>query len=295
MTNLYSYLQKKGKKDVLMLGKAYAYKKLGFAKFVEKNWNVDNGDFVRAVVTSAILLIDRPVFSKEEELPEQIYNINKKFGADIYKNNKIIDSLVKYFNNGEKKLLHYKETPAIEVAYLNKIHAFQKILKLKEEEEKVHEDVKPILSQEIIAKLKSYNGKNVLLSLFKRKEITTPKIYKIHISGHKPNELKIRFAGNNIHLISALGGVASLSDIQTGEVIFDNKLKNRHFNNQIEKNTYLYGFKEAKRIAYDDIRSLSTEDDKAYRENEYKMQNRRKEEILRAKKILSKDDEIENQ
>ena len=78
MSELFNYLKKKNKKEVIKFGKAYAIDKAGFCKFAEKHWAENDGYYVRAVVAAAILLIDRPMASEsedEENLSAQIYKL----------------------------------------------------------------------------------------------------------------------------------------------------------------------------------------------------------------------------
>lgn len=284
MTNIYGYLKKKSKRDVILLGKAYAYDKGGFVKFAEKNWRNGNEDFVRAVVAAAALLIDRPKFISEDELPKQIYTLDKLFN-DRGEQTNLLSTLVAYFDNGQTQEECYEKRPEIVVAYNNKVKAYDKILRFREQKEQYGEkEVKPILGKETIELLKQYNRKPVLLSLYKRKAITPEHVYKIVLKGSHIEDLSVTFNGNTVRFISDMGGVASLRDVDSGDVIFKNDLRSTKFKSQLEKYAHIYGYAEALEIMQRAIHAYAGDDDEKFRDK--KVDNKTKRNQAQVKKAM---------
>ena len=291
MTNIYGYLKKKSKKEVVLLGKAYAYDKGGFVRFAEKNWRSGNEDFVRAVVAAAALLIDRPKLAREDELPKQIYALDQQFdGVDGQES--LLSTLVAYFDNGQTQEEYYEKRPEIAVAYKNKVKAYDKILSLREQKEQYKDkEVKPILGRETIELLKQYNRKPVLLSLYRRKTITPEHVYKIVLNGRNIEDLSVTFNGTTVRFISDMGGVASLRDVDTGDVIFKNDLRSRKFTSQLEKYTHIYGYAEAIEIMKRAIHVYAGDDDEKFRDKKVDDKTKRNQtQVKRAIEHLKKSD-----
>lgn len=267
MTDIYKYLQKKSKKEVINLGKAYAHDKAGFVKFAENNWNKDNGNYVRAVVSVASLLIDRPKLDKDTDLPEQIHALDYAFNTVDGKEGYLLQPIIKFFDNGTRKGPAGRQVSEIEDAYRQKLYAYDRIASLRKEIEVVDSQIKPILGEDTIARLKSYNGKPVLLACYRGKGVTPEKIFKIKITGSSLKHMAVQFKGSTVRLIGEVGGVASIKDPQTGEVIFKNDLRGMKFSSNLEKYTHYYGFQSAIKVMADDISSHLNKDDEEYRTN----------------------------
>ena len=281
MTDIYKYLQKRNKKDVVLFGKAYAYDKMGFVRFAEENWAKDDGNYVRAVASVASLLIDRPKLENEGDLPEQIYALTYAFGSSDGNDDLILRPLVKYFNNGKRE----GGRSEIEDEYYKKLEIYAKMANLRKQIESVDKKIKPILGEDVIARLKSYSGKDVILSLYKQKKIRTSEyMFKIYVRGNRPQDMAISFQGNTIHVVSDIGGVAYIKDPQSGEVIFENNVRGMKFSNQLEKYAHYYGLQKAIEILSDNIKEASQKQDDVYREKVKDPRTRKN--TSKAKKVI---------
>lgn len=268
MSDLFNYLKKKNKKEVIKFGKAYAIDKAGFCKFAEKHWAENDGYYVRAVVTAAALLIDRPMTSEsedEENLSAQIFLLDEACRSLSGEKNQILEPLSLYFDNGKKVNFHNIEKPEIVAVFLNKLTAYQKMQNLKIQSEKIDRNIDSLLNENTIALLKKYNNKDVILSMYKRKEKTPERIFKVFVKGRRPQDMTISFNGTTVHIVSDFGGVASMRDVESGDIIFKNDLKAVKFSSAFEKNAKLYGYQEAVDMARRSIDELTIEDDKNYR------------------------------
>lgn len=290
MSELFNYLKKKNKKEVIKFGKAYAIDKAGFCKFAEKHWAENDGYYVRAVVAAAILLIDRPMASEsedEENLSAQIYKLYESCKTLSGENDQILKALYLYFDNGKKVNFHNVKRPEIVVAFLNKVTAFEKMINLEAQSKKINKNIEPLLNKNTIAILKKYNNQDVILSMYKRKEKTPERIFRVFIKGERPQDMTISFKGSTVHIVSDFGGVASMRDVESGDVIFKNDLKAVKFHSVFEKNTKLYGYQEAVDMARRSIDELTIEDDKNYRKRmdaKARKNRMRIEEIIRNEK-----------
>lgn len=290
MSDLFNYLKKKNKKEVIKFGKAYAIDKAGFCKFAEKHWAENDGYYVRAVVTAAALLIDRPMTSEsedEENLSMQLYLLNESCKTLSGENDQILKALYLYFDNGKKVNFYNVERPEIVVAFLNKVTAFEKMINLEAQSKKINKNIEPLLNKNTIAILKKYNNKDVILSMYKRKEKTPERVFKVFIKGERPQDMTISFKGSTVHIVSDFGGIASMRDVESGDVIFKNDLKAVKFSSVFEKNAKLYGYQEAVDMARRSIDELTIEDDKNYRKRmdaKARKNRMRTEEIIRNEK-----------
>ena len=284
MIDIYRYLQRKNKKDVIILGRAYAIDKTGFSRFAEKTWQ-DDEKIVRAVVSVAYLLFDRNA-KNEKEVMRQLGNLYSDFETE--NGNKLLQAIVKFYDNGRVQVYRGIKLPSVQMLLLQKLKNYEKITLLQTELRKVDRKVIPLLSDDTIALLKKYDGKPVILSMYKKKRKTPEKVYQIKLKGQRPHEFSISLNGGSpVHLVSELGGVAIIKDAETGKVLFENNTKNMTFANRLTKLVYLYGYDDAKRIVSRRIDSLSRGDAKGYL-SESDIKN--KAQIERAKSQLKKSD-----
>ena len=278
---VFDYLKKKDKSEIIMLGKAYAYDKLAFVKFAEKAWQRKEGDFVRATVACASLLIERPKLSKNNPLEKQIYELNQIYGTDHSSTNKLLGALLSYFDNRKKVNVYNVIKPEIEDAFEKKIEAYKRILNLQKEAERIDKKIVPVLDKKTMAMLKTFNNKNVLLSMYKRKKKTLEREFRVVFTGNTPENFMIKFNGNTIHVVSDISGIASLRDVDTGEYIFKNDIKDAHFNTKFEKYVHLYGYDETIKIMKRNINQLTEVDDENYRRSE--KNNKTRKNLLKSK------------
>lgn len=296
MTDIYKYLQKKSKRDVINFGKAYAYDKSGFVKFAEKNWNKEDGNYVRAIVSVASLLLDRPKLNKDTDLIEQVHALDYAFNTLNGEKGCLINPIIKFFDNGVKKGTLGGQISEIEDAYKQKINAYAEIVKLRKQIDLVDKQITPILGEDTIAKLKTYNRKPVMLSVYRRNNKTLEKEYKIIVKGSSPKDLSLQFNGNTIHVISDVGGVASIKDVDTGETIFKNELKGVKFSSKLEKYTHYYGFQTAIDMLAKEIKNASTVSDEDYRKKvKDKKAIKNDCQVKKVMAVMRKSDEDEKQ
>ena len=69
----FDYLKKKSKNKVISYGKSFAVDKKGFVRYAKKNWNILDGDYVRAIIASAELLIERPDDCEPLQIAKELY------------------------------------------------------------------------------------------------------------------------------------------------------------------------------------------------------------------------------
>lgn len=261
--NTFDLLKFKNRKRVIEYGKALATDKSGFVKFANNNWTILNGDYVRAVVASAELLIDRPDDWQPIMIADELYRIQQT--VKIENNEKAIcQAMEKYFDNGQRVVTDDGLMPEISSAYRFKIKTYLLSKTLEKELEKLAPSVKPLLSDDVVAMLKSYDQHTVILSLYRKDRRSAERVYNISIQGKRPKDLTLTFKDKEFSFSDESDSVALIRDAETGDVVYQNTLHDVKFDSEIERELALCGYNEVAEL-YENKLHLLQEDDELYR------------------------------
>ena len=254
-------LKTKHKFSVISYGKSFAVDKKGFVRYAKKNWDILNGDYVRAIIASAELLIERPDDCEPLQIAKELYLLQKYIPENTGK--AVSQVLERYFDNGQSIVTKDGIISEIADAYDFKIKTYLLAKSLEAKLCKMAPAVKPLLSNDVVATLKSKSQNVVILSLYKHDKKRSDRVYQIDIDN---NSDTLKFNDNDITYDDKDESVVWVRDAYTGKMIKQNFLQDLKFNSTTDRQIALYNYNEVAEL-YEEKMKILKENDELYRCN----------------------------
>ena len=224
--NYFNSLRKKDLLDVVAEGMKLAGDKDAFCEFAEKNWDIADGDYVRAVIAT-VKTLQNASFDKTHDIHvfEFVFGklgiaqpIEKYFDTD--------GSLMEEYN---QCLDNYDEMDAL-YSQLQKVTRY---------------DYSPLIKNVNFCRLMDYNNKKVIMSTIYDDKITDKKECKLRMYGSTARYAKVRIDGKILPLVGTENGVIDIRDPETLEMIYQNHYLGNSKYSSIQRAGFVFGSDEA--------------------------------------------------
>ena len=240
--NIFKFLQTKSKEDVIALGIWNSVHKDGFAEFAYKNWNLGDGDYIRAIVASVELLKIKP-----DDVVHDISALNFVYGDVGEKCRGLLAPIQDYFDEKQSELSNLfldclKRSEALSTLQIEMAQLLSK-------------KFTPLIKSLNLYKLKSHKNQRVRMVLSDGKnqqEIIRP----MRLIGCAENPL-IFNNGQRMNLLDAKSGIVSIQDADTLEMLFQNVYIENDNLSDLKKTGFIFGIGEAEKLYNSKLRELS--------------------------------------
>ena len=232
---IFDVLKKKNYADVFVIGLKFSTNKSGFEEFAQKAWKIAHGDYLRAVVSSVVILQ-----SEDREKMHDIHTLDYIFGNIDGRGSSIIHPLYMFFDDSERSLTN---------AYRKCINDYAELERLYFQLQKIEfANFEPLIKSTNLVRLMNYNNKKVLISTVSEKEKSAERgVYRIQMSGSSLDSLNVRFGTKRVKLFDTDKGILSIHDPNSLEMIFQNNYVDRENYSTLQKTGYIFGVEEARK------------------------------------------------
>lgn len=223
----------------------------GFEDFALQNWNVYDGDYVRAIVTCAYLLNERPANNIH-----QIHTLDLMFSDSKYS---LLEPLKIYFDDSNK---------SISKAYIEKLQAYEYLNTLKMQLFSLKRDFNQALIQDYnVEDIFKFNNKRMFVSILKLDGSQTESYKKVRFYGSNLGSLKIKIGGIGMRLVNSNSGVTKVIDPDSDKIVYENRLSTNDRLTTIQKIGYTFGYDSAQEFYSNEVKRLCIDADKEYLES----------------------------
>ncbi len=224
----FEFLKKKDFLEVVVEGMALSCDKDGFQNFAKENWDIADGDYVRAVVATA-----KTLTSQGGNKTHDIHVFDFVFGRLGLEK-----PLEKYFDSDGSLIKEYAECLA-DYDEMDALYAqLQKLTRY---------EYSPLIKNIDFCKLMDYRNKKVIISAVYGGQIATDKkLCKLRMyGGNNPRNVKVRVDGKVLPLVGTANGVLDIRDPETLEMLYQNHYLDSKNLSSVQKAGFVYGVDEA--------------------------------------------------
>ncbi len=225
--NYFDFLKEKDFLEVVVEGMKLSRDKEGFCEFAKENWDISNGDYVRAVVATAKLLKESGA-NKTHDI--HVFDF-------IFGELGIEKPLEKYFDSDGSLIEEYAECLS-DYDEIDALYAqLQKLTRY---------EYSPLIKNIDFCKLMDYRNKNVIISTVYGGQVSDKKLCKLRMyGGSNPRNTKVRVDGKVLPLVGTERGVLDIRDPETLEMLYQNHYLDSENLSSVQKAGFVYGVDEA--------------------------------------------------
>lgn len=243
---IFDVLKKKSYSDVFAIGLKFSTNKSGFEEFAQSTWKIAHGDYLRAVVSSAVLLQTDSI-----EKLHDIHTLDFVYGNVTGDGNAIIHPLYLYFDDTDRTLTQAYRACLADYSELEKMY--------RDLQEIEFSKFAPLTKSTNFYKLMNYNNKKVLISTVKGDDKQVERgIYRIKMFGASTDSIKVRFGGQRMNLFDVDKGILSIHDPDSLEMLFQNHYVESDRYTRLQKAGFVYGAEDARKVYEDTKIELSS-------------------------------------
>lgn len=231
-------LKKKDLLDVVAEGMKLTKDKDGFCKFAEENWDIADGDYVRAVIATTKILKSRS-FGKTHDV--HVFQF-------IFGGVGLESAVEKYFDTDGSLMQEYNQC----------IENYDELDALYAQLQKVTRyEYSPLIKNINFCRIMDYKNKKVIMSTIYGDQITDKKECKLRMYGASAKHAKVRVDGKIVPLVGIKNGVIDIRDPETLEMIYQNHyLANDKFSS-VQRAGFVFGCEEAVNEYANKVREIS--------------------------------------
>ncbi len=237
--NYFESLKKKDLLDVVAEGMKISQDKEGFCRFAEDNWQIADGDYVRAVIATAKILKSRS-FGKTHDI--HVFEF-------IFGGVGLETAVEKYFDSDGSLMEEYHQC----------IENYEEMDALYTQLQKVTRyEYSPLIKNINFCKLMDYQNKKVIMSTIYGDQITDKKECKLRMYGASPRYAKVRVDGKILPLVGIKNGVIDIRDPETLEMLYQNHYLTSDKFSSVQRAGFVFGSEEAVNEYANKVREISS-------------------------------------